>query len=178
MSRVVGLTAAAADSVAHIEVALVWSEDMARQGQCSRVFCGVPVYLNAIASLDTYCPLRAHLSLGAVHVRPLRVQCCCSQSSAASVNRADFSSSARAPGPSPSAGGPVVQHLIAPSSRSRRSFICEKCGCRHVSRAGGFERAGHQMNAYAETRGACTASGLVWYANMTVKLMGFAQAVD
>lgn len=65
MSRVVGLTAAAADSVAHIEVALVWSEDMARQGQCSRVFCGVPVYLNAIASLDTYCPLRAHLSLGA-----------------------------------------------------------------------------------------------------------------
>lgn len=96
MSRVVGLTAAAADSVAHIEVALVWSEDMARQGQCSRVFCGVPVYLNAIASLDTYCPLRAHLSLGAVHVRPLRVQCCCSQSSAASVNRADFSSCARA----------------------------------------------------------------------------------
>lgn len=73
MSRVVGLTAAAAESVAHIEVALVWSEDMARQGQCSRVSCGIPVYLNAIDSLDIYCPLRARLSLvGRLNAEPAR----------------------------------------------------------------------------------------------------------
>lgn len=78
-SRVVRLIAAAADSIAHIEVALVWSQmDMARQGQCSRVFRGVPVYfkcdelawllLPALSAVLTGGLAAASLLLRAVHM--------------------------------------------------------------------------------------------------------------